>query len=300
MELTHLRYFIAVARELHFGRAAAKLHMTQPPLSQQIKRLEDELEVKLFNRTRRRVELSAAGKIFLPEAIGIVEWADKASSTMSSLFKGQSGYLPIASNETAVNTFLPEAIKKFMNKYPKVKISLDESGIVEQFNALDEKRIHLGFMRPLGYDIEPYSKRLMLREKYVLALPANHRLCAYSLISLDMLHDEPLILLPQSRYQYLRNCFNEVFQSYGLKPNIVQELKSKHTTLAMVKVGIGLAFVPESNMVCSPEGVEFRRLDCNLPPIEIFALWHPENDSPLIKNFLDLIPDNIGATAIDQ
>ena len=156
-------------------------------------------------------------------------------------------------------------------------------------------------MRPLGYDIDPYSKRLLLRENYVLALPANHRLCAYPSISLNMLRDEPLILLPQSRYQYLRNCFNEVFQSCGLeKPNIIQELKSKHTTLAMVKVGVGLAFVPESNMVCSPEGVEFRRLDCNLPPIEIFALWHPENDSPLIKNFLDLIPTNIETTERDQ
>lgn len=299
MELTHLRYFITVARELHFGRAAAKLHMTQPPLSQQIQRLEDELEVKLFNRTRRRVELSTAGKIFLPEALKIVELADKTSSTMFSLFKGQTGYLPIASNETAINTFLPEAIKKFMSKYPEVKVSLDESGIVEQFNALDEKRIHLGFMRPLGYDIEPYSKRLLLREKYMLALPTNHKLCAYSLISLDMLHNEPLILLPQSRYQHLRNCFNEAFQAFGLKPNIIQELNSKHTTLAMVKVGIGLAFVPESNIVCAPDGVEFRQLNGNLPPIEIFALWHPENDSPLIKNFLDLIPVNLETTEND-
>ncbi|MFA6714753.1 MAG: LysR substrate-binding domain-containing protein [Victivallales bacterium] len=293
MELTHLRYFIAVAEELHFGRAAAKLHIAQPPLSQQIKRLEDELEIKLFNRTSRRVELSAAGKIFLPEARGIVEQADKTLALMTGLSQGQSGYLAIAFNETAINTFLPAAIKKFTGRYPEVKLSLEESGIVEQFNALDEKRIHLGFMRPLGYDIEAYSKRLLLREEYVLALPAEHKLCAYSSLTLDMLRHEPLILLPQSRYKYLRDCFDKSFRRCGFEPDIVQELNSKHTTLALVKEGVGLALVPESNMVCSPGGVEFRKLNSDLPTVEIFALWRPENDSPLIKNFLDLIPDAI-------
>jgi DNA-binding transcriptional LysR family regulator len=290
MELTHLRYFIVVAEELHFGRAAVKLHISQPPLSQQIKRLEDELEVKLFNRTSRRVELSAAGRVFLTEAREIVERANEVRATMVNFGKGQSGYLSIASCETAINTFLPEAMKKFMCKYPEVQLSLKEWGIIEQFKAFDEKRTHLGFMRPFGHDISAYSKRLMLRQQYILALPANHKLCAHSSLTLAMIGNEPLILFPRTRHPRLRDCFDERFKLSGFKPNIIQELVAKYTTLALVKAGIGLAIVPESSMVYSPSGVEFRKLDSNLPPIELFAFWRPENDSPLIKNFLDLIP----------
>jgi DNA-binding transcriptional LysR family regulator len=292
MELTHLRYFIAVAEELHFGRAAAKLHIAQPPLSQQIKRLEDELNVKLFNRTSRRVELSTAGKILLPEARGIVERANEACAIMTSLLNGQSGYLSVAFNEPSINTFLPEVIKNFTSKYPEVKLSLNELGIIEQFKAFDEKRIHLGFMRPFGDDIRAYSKRLVQREQYVLALPANHRLCAFPLLTLDMIRDEPLILVVQKHHR-LRQRFDKCFQLSGFKPNVIQELDSKHAMLALVKAGVGLAFVPESSIIYSPFGVEFRKLDSNLPAFEIFALWRPEDDSKLIENFLDLIPATI-------
>ena len=291
MELTHIRYFIAVAEELHFGRAAAKLHIAQPALSQQIKRLEDELETKLFNRTSRRVELSNAGKIFLNKARGLVEGADELFDTISSLGKGQSGYLSIAFNEPAINTFLPKAIERFMRKYPEVQLSLKEMGITEQFKAFDEKGLDLGFMRPFGHDISAYSKRLMMREKYVLALPENHKLCRHSSISLDMIDDEPLIMFPEATHPQLRSRFDECFQAANFKPNIIQELGSKRTSLALVETGIASAFVPESSMLNSPSGVEFRKLESDLPDIEIFALWLPENDSPLIKNFLNLIPE---------
>ena len=290
MELTHLRYFAAVAEELHFGRAAARLHIAQPALSQQIKRLEGELETKLFNRTSRRVELSAAGKIFLRKAHGIIEQADEAFAAITSLGKGQSGYLSIAFNEPVINTFLPKVIEKFMRKYPEVQLSLKELGITEQFKAFDEKGLDLGFMRLFGQNTSAYLKCLVLREQYVLALPANHKLCANSSLSLDMIGNEPLILFPRAEHPQLRNRFDECFRLSGFNPNIIQELSSKRTTLALVETGIALAFVPESSIIHSPAGVEFRKLDSNLPDIEIFALWRSKNDSPLIKNFLDLIP----------
>lgn len=289
MELTHLRYFVAIAEELHFGRAAAKLHIAQPALSQQIKRLEDELDVKLFNRTSRRVELSAAGKVFLNKAYGIIERADEACAIIMSLGKGQSGYLSIAFNEPAINTFLPKAIEKFMRKYPEVQLSLKEMEITEQFKAFDEKRLDLGFMRPYGHNTSAYSKRLTMREQYVLALPVNHKLCANSSLTLDMIGNEALILFPRAEHPQLRNRFDECFQLAGFQPNIIQELSSKRTTLALVETGIALAFVPESSMLHSPPGVEFRKLNSNLPAVEIFVLWRSENDSPLIRNFLDLI-----------
>ncbi len=290
MELTHLKYFIAVAEELHFGRAATRLHMAQPPLSQQIQRLEDELEVKLFNRTSRRVELSAAGKIFLAEARGIVNKADEVKQIMRKLGHGQSGYLSVAFNEPAINTFLPDAVREFMRKYPEVQLTLNQLEISEQFRELTEQRIHLGFMRPFGYDITAFEKRLVMRENYVLALPSQHPLCSESIIRLELLSDVPLIIFPQSEQPYLRKSFEECFESAGLQPNIVQELSSKRTTLALVKAGIGAGFVPESSMVYAPEGIEFRHLDGNLPPIEIFAVWRPGIETSLITNFLDLVP----------
>ncbi len=290
MELTHLRYFIAVAEELHFGRAAAKLHMAQPPLSQQIKRLEDELNIKLFHRTSRRVALSVAGKIFLREAREIVERAKKICATMASLSQGQSGYLSVSFNESAINTFLPDVIKQFMRKYPEVKLATDGLPVMEHLNGLDEKRIDLAFTNTFGFDIKSYSKRLVLREQYILALPTDHKLCAYSAVTLDMLRDESLILFARTDRPLLRERFEECFQLAGFKPNIVQQLKSQNTTLAMVKSGLGLSIVPESSMCYGRVGVEFRKLDSDLPPVEIFALWCPENDSPLIQNFLDLIP----------
>jgi DNA-binding transcriptional LysR family regulator len=290
MELTHLRYFIAVAEELHFGRAAEKMHIAQPPLSQQIKRLEGELDVKLFNRSSRRVELTEAGRIFLPEARAIVQRADEACSTLDKLAKGKSGYFAVAFSEPAINTFLPGAIKNFMDKYPDVQVSLNELGILEQFHALDEKRIHLSFMRPFGHDIRAYSKRLIMSEKYMAALPAGHRLCAEPFITLNMLEKEPLILFPRSRHPKLRNRFDESFHNCGFEPEIIEELSSKHTTLAFVAAGMALTLVPESSMVYSLPGVVFKKLESNLPPVEIYALWRPENESPMIDHLLDLIP----------
>lgn len=292
MELTHLRYFVTVAEELHFGRAAKKLHIAQPPLSQQIKRLEGELDVKLFNRTSRRVELTTAGKIFLPEARGIVERADETYAMITSLGKGQKGYLSIAAIEPAINTFLPEVIKFFMGKYPEVQLSVKEMGIIEQFKAFDEQRLHLGFVRPFQIDTSIYAKRLIMRERYVLALPEKHKLCRLPSLTLDKIAGEPLILFPRTRHPQLRDRFDECFKRFGFKPNVILELMSKHTTLAMVKAGIALAFVPESSMLFCPPEIKFQTLDCNFPDVEIFALWRAENDSALIKNFIDLIPQS--------
>ncbi len=123
-----------------------------------------------------------------------------------------------------------------------------------------------------------------------MVLPSTHKLCAYSAVTLDMLRDEPLILFLRAERPHLYDCFEECFQLSGFKPNIVQELRAKSSILPMVRAGIGVSIVPESCMCYRLPGVEFRKLDSNLPPVEVFALWRAENDSPLIQNFLDLIP----------
>jgi len=112
----------------------------------------------------------------------------------------------------------------------------------------------------------------MLRQQYVLALPANHKLCAHSSLTLDMIGNEPLILFPRTRHPHMRDCFDECFKLSGFKPNVIQELVAKHTTSALFKAGIGLAIVPESSMIYSPSGVELRKLDSNLPRIELSSV----------------------------
>ena len=288
MELTHLEYFIAVADELHFGRAAQKLHIAQPPLSQQIKRLENELNVSLFKRSSRHVELTKAGKMFLPEARAIVERAKLAEAALKKMSEGKSGYLSIAFNEPAQNTFLPMAIKNFMSNYPEVQLAINEAGINEQFAGLDDKSIHLGFMRPFGYDISSYSKKLVLKEKYVLALPENHSLCDNTVIKLEMLNNEKTIMFPRSIQPQLRECFDQELEHAEAKLDVIQELNSKRITLALVATGIAIAFVPESSITAMP-GLAFRELESNLPPIEIYAIWRQDNDLPLIKNFLKAV-----------
>lgn len=290
MELTHLKYFIAVAEELHFGRAAAKLHIAQPPLSQQIKRLEDELEVKLFNRTSRRVELTAAGRVFLEEAHAIVSRAERACAEISDIARGRTGYLAIGFNEPAINTFLAVTVNKFMSSYPEVKLALKELETLLQFEALEDKRIHIGFMRPFGHDMTGYSSRMVISEEYRLAMLASHPLAQQQIIPLKALAGEPLIMFPKATQPILRQRLEDCFRAVGVEPQVVQDATSKHTTLALVKAGIGIALIPESSTLYAPDEVVFRQLSGELPRVNTFAVWRSDNDSPVVENFLRMVP----------
>jgi DNA-binding transcriptional LysR family regulator len=291
MELTHLRYFVAVAEELHFGRAARRLHMAQPPLSQQIKKLEDELEVKLFNRTSRKVELTAAGRIFLADARDILERAKVSRQSMRELSRGARGILSLGFNEPAIHTFLSATVREFIRRYPDVKLSLRELETGEQLDALSTRGIHLGIMRPYGYDLSGFQTRRLWKENYVLALPNDHSFCACELIEPAMLRDEHFIMFPRSLNASLFDRIQATFQEAGFTPNIVQEAVSKQTTLALVESGLGVAIVPESNQQLAPQGVAFRTLAAHLPPVEIDAVWRRDISPQIVLNFLEIAGD---------
>lgn len=289
MELTHLRYFIAVAEELHFGRAAKRVHIAQPPLSQSIRKLEDELGTALFNRTSRKVELTSAGNLFLDEARGIVSMAENSVKTMRQYGNGSKGSLALGFNEPAINTFLSGAIRKFIEKYPEVKLSLFELETAEQLKALSERRIHLGILRPFNWDTGTLESKLLLRENYVLALPREHKLCAKNRINLSSLKNEKFIMFPKAIHPALFECLNKCFQSHGFTPEIVQEAVRKQTTLALVESGLGIALVPESSMRLSPPGVVFKDIIGKLPTVDIYAVWRSGDSSPIVNNFLKTI-----------
>lgn len=288
MELTHLRYFIAVAEELHFSRAAARLHIAQPALSQQIKRLEDELEVKLFTRSSRRVELTEAGIEFLREANEIIERAENSAAAMRQYASGTRGSLKLGFNEPAICTFLPYAIKKFIELYPDVDIALHELETVEQIKALESKRIHLGIMRPFGCDLSGFHSQLLLKTNYVLAIPKGHRLNKTSKVSLSSLKNEAFIMFPHSVNPSLYEAIQKSCRDAGFVPDIVQDVVSKQTTLALVEAGIGIALVPEFSRHLASDGVIFRQIESKLPDIEIFAVWQETAGMRPISNFLQI------------
>lgn len=288
MELTHLRYFIAVAEELHFGRAARRLRMAQPPLSQRIRKLEAELGVDLLRRTSRRVELTPAGRIFLEEAREIVGRADNCVATMRQFATGSRGTLTVGFNEPALGTFLSHAVRRFVGLYPGVRLFLKELQTMEQLEALAAGGIHLGIMRPFGCDLSSFGWKVLWEERYVLALPADHPLKSRKKVPLRMLREERFVMFPRSvnpaLYANLRDCCRKV----GFTPQVVQEAVSKQTILALVEAGLGVALVPESSRHLSPPGVSFRPIDGELPGIEIDAVWRREGDMRNVERFLEV------------
>lgn len=289
MELTDLKYFAAVAAELNFRRAARKLNMAQPPLSRRIKNLEYEIGTPLFIRTNRSVRLTEAGKLFLEKANEIIEKAGDALEELSLIGKGEEGYLPIGFNEPAINTFLSKAIKRCHSRYPKVKLVLKEMQTNEQLEALKNNKIKIGFMRLFGHDVSGMSTSLLYSERYILAIPKNHALGKYRKITLEMLKQEPMIIFPRKMNPGLYDHFMAKFEDAGFKPMLEQEASTKHTTLALVEAGLGIALVPESSASASRKGIEFRNLEASLPSIEIYAVWQKNESSPVFMNFIKIL-----------
>lgn len=282
MELTHLKYFMAVAEELHFGRAAKRLNVSQPPLSQQIMKLEDELGVKLFRRSSRVVELTEVGKFFMEEVKAILNRVTLMEERMARISSGRSGTLAVGFNEPVLNTVLPKAVDKFRRRYPEVELQLFEMKTPAQLTALRNREIQLALLRPYGFDLTGLQSLLLYQEHYLLALPEGHKLLAYDEIALSMLEKEEIIMFARRTSPVL---FDDIVRVLNF-PVIRQEAANKATILALVKAGLGVGIVPESSKLTSPPGVEFRPLGTGLPPIDIMAVWNEENSSAPLLNFI--------------
>src|SRR3954453_15892050 len=197
MELRHLRYFVAVAEELHFGRAARRLQLAQPPLSRQIQGLEQELGVRLLERTKRHVELTPAGKVFLEHARKLLTEADHAVAAARRAARGEIGRLAIGFVGAATYSALPELLRVFHTRFPDVELVLYEMTSAHQHDALREGRIEVGFVRPAIPD-DTLARRVARGEPLVAALPAGHRLARRDEpIPLSDLAGEPFILFPR-------------------------------------------------------------------------------------------------------
>ena len=292
IELRPLRYFVAVAEEMHFGRAAARLHMTQPPLSQTIQALESQLGTPLFSRTRRSVALTAAGRALLPEAQRLLMQAESLPALVQRAAAGESGQLRLAFVSSADYSVLPVALREFRSAYPAVQIDLREATSDVQLEELAAGNIDLGILIPPVPDklktILDYFP--VLTEPLVLALPADSKLAtATRKVSLKSCAGLPLIIFPRRLAPALHDQILGCFRDAGLTPSLEQEAIQMQTIVGLVAAGMGIALVPQSVSNLKRPGVEYRALKEASPLVEIGLAWRRDNTSPVLQSFLDLI-----------
>ena len=288
MELRHLRYFLAVAEELHFGRAAERVHIAQPPLSQQIKQLEKEIGVQLFKRTKRSVELTEAGKVFQREAGAVLERLEKGILKAQLANRGEAGWLGIGFLSSINYDLLPNVIRKFRNDYPNIELFLQEMPDVEQNQALLEKRIHVGFTRfpivnkELNYEV-------VVRENLVVALPSAHPFAKKKTLKFAELAEEPFILFSQTSPSVYADYMLRLCAAAGFQPRVAQNVGEVQTALGLVAAEIGIILVPSSTQNLKREGVVYRNLTNPKPTIEIIMQYRKDESSPVFKRFLEIV-----------
>jgi DNA-binding transcriptional LysR family regulator len=283
MELRHLRYFIAVAEELHFGRAADRVNVAQPALSRQIRDLEEELGVRLFDRDRRRVSITAAGAAFRVEVGALLERVERAVGTARRAARGEFGLLRIAYVPAVIYTPLPEVVRSFRKRFPGVEVRLHEMNPARQVEALLAERVDVGFVR--GPIHEPaLSGETVIEEPLVAALPSGHRLSGRKRLGLDMLAGEPFVLQARSRGPGFHDQILAICRAAGFSPRVVQE-GSQTDALSLVASGSGVAIVPASLRAMRRAGVVYRPLR-ERPMTRLSMIWPRDSALPVLREFL--------------
>jgi DNA-binding transcriptional LysR family regulator len=292
IELRQLRYFVAVAEENHFGRAAVRLHMTQPPLSQTIQSLEAALGTPLFARTKRSVALTPAGIALLPEARRILQQAGALPDLARRAASGESGLLSLSFVSTADYSVLPPLLREFRERYPQVQIDLREATTDLQLEDLMQGRIDAGLLIPPLTDKAKAELDYLtvLSEPLIMAAPKGLKaLRGKSTVPLKAVADIPLIIFPRRIAPAFHDAILACFRDAGLTPRIGQEAIQMQTIVGLVSAGMGIALVPQSVSNLKRPGVEYKPLTNKTLPIETGLAWRRDNMSPVLRAFLELL-----------
>lgn len=290
--LARLSCFIAVAEELHFGRAAERLHMTQPPLSRQIQQLEAELGVQLIDRTTRSVTLTPAGVAFLPDARRILQLAEGAAMTVKRVPAGDLGTVVVGFTAASAHAILPRLLERAREKLPDVKLELREMVSAAQLEGLTTGEIDLGMARP-PLKRPGIVSRPLLHEQLVAALPVGHPLAGQTRqLTLNDLDGQDVIMYSPVQARYFNELLISAFTIAGATPRYVQFVTQVHTMLVLVRSGIGIALVPASAATLHPEGVVFRSIGAfRERPVELDAAWRSDSTNPALLRLLrDVLP----------
>jgi DNA-binding transcriptional LysR family regulator len=294
MELRHLRYFVAVAEELHFGRAAARLHIAQPPLSQQIRRLEAELGVELFRRNRRRVELTDAGRLLLEQARPLLRDADRIRTTLGRAGRGEVGTLRVGFVGSATYETLPPILRAFRDRYPDVELTLQEGTTNELIDALAAGRIDVGLVRPPLLPAAAVELTPLVTERLVAVLPDSHPLAAGEAIEVAALADEAFVFLPRTLGASLYEDVVGVCRQAGFTPNVVQEADETQTIISLVSAGIGISLLPAAVELFQRPHVVYKPLIGPNVDLELTLACRREDTSPLVERFREVALETTG------
>ncbi|WP_421504635.1 LysR substrate-binding domain-containing protein [Erwinia rhapontici] len=289
IETRLLVQFIAVADELHFNRAAQRLHMAQPPLSQAIRRLEQEMGVSLFERTNRSVSLTPAGEDFLESAREVLRILDEGVDKSRRVSQGIEGHLTLTFiNITHYGTLL-RALRNFRTAFPAVSFTMNEATTQEQVDALEQGRADLGFMRPPGRTSPGLRFNAILREPVMIALPAEHRLASCESIPLAALQCDHFVSAPRHLGQGFHDQLVQLCEVAGFTPHIAQQARQLQTLVALVASGFGVALLPASLTQEPRKDVIFRPLEVDAPAelqhVELLMGWN-EHSPSLIRDKL--------------
>ncbi|TCT06314.1 LysR family transcriptional regulator [Paralcaligenes ureilyticus] len=287
MELRHLRYFIAVAEERNFSRAAVRLNIAQPPLSQQIRRLERDLGFDLFIRTPKGVVPTRAGEVLLKHARIVLESSAVAIAAAEAAQRGVVGRLTIAFFNSAAYTILPKLLKAYRAAQPGVEVEVREMVIADQIDALIEGHIDVGILRPPVMDTRVDMLRLT-REPFVVALPADHKLAAKRRLSLADVSNQRLVSYPYGHLTGFRERTDAAFVAAGITATTLYEATQIHTICGLVASGAAMAIVPASARVLRMEGLRFVPLSGSGLVAETWLGWRKQNSIVQLKSFVDV------------
>lgn len=289
-DLSQLRCFVTVAEEMHFGRAAARLNMTQPPLSRQIQVLEHIVEAKLLDRTSRSVRLTPAGRSFLPEAQRILKLAESALQVARRIAMGKTGSIKIGFTAAAAYGFLPELIAACRTRLPGVDLSLKEMVSSDQLEALVSGQIDAGLLRPPIARSELVSARVVA-EPLLVAAPDGHPFATAKSVFVKDLDGQPFVMYSPYESRYFYDLLVTQFTRAAILPRYVQHLSQIHSILAMVRAGLGLAIVPAAAAGLNFSGVHLRPLRLRAPvsaPVELFMVWRRDDENPLLPSLIEI------------
>jgi DNA-binding transcriptional LysR family regulator len=284
VELRHLRYFVAVAEELHFGRAALRLHLAQPPLSQQIRKLEEILGHALFTRTTRAVKLTSAGEIFLDSARRTLQRVQEDLDEARSVGRGEVGFLRVGFTGSSMLTPLPSMLSRYRKQYPKVSLQLHESHTAFIVQNLIKGTLDAGFLRD-GGPTDGLDVETLFTEPFVAVVPADHPLATRSSITAGDLRDEPFVFFSPTAGKLAYDKHVSLCEAYGFRPRVVQEAPQWLTIMGLIGAGLGVSIAPACVQQIAASDVVCIRLRGTNIRSNVELASRAQDDRAIIKSF---------------
>jgi DNA-binding transcriptional LysR family regulator len=294
VELRHLRYFVAVAEERHFGRAAERLHIAQPPLSQQIRRFEDEIGEPLLFRTTRSVQLAPAGEVLLQRGREILAAVDSAVEDARRAARGEYGRLAIGFTGSCTYAMLPMLAARLGSELPGVVLDLQGELLTPaQVARLVDGTLDVGLLRP-PVNERALSAEVLGSEPLLAVLPESHRLARSEAIPLELLEGEPFVTYPSHFRSVVHDAVEAACAAHGFKPTAAHEVSETSTLVSFVAAGLGVSLVPASVRNMTIEGAVYRPLVRDTTRVELAVAWRRDDERPLLERALDVIRGGAG------